>query len=289
MWSFTGNAAHTFGNLSWKSLQNDAHLTRVPPSIGLNTGGWLLRQKKNIYKRSNLTIVTPSEWLRGLAEQSPVFEGKKIVRIYNGINPEVFKPANKPECKRIMGFAPDSKVVMFSAEYLNKNNPWKGGTDLLEILSRMNKSVKGKINLLVLGKSKPKEIDNFSNFDVHYKGYVSNEREMCNYLNASDLFIYPTRADNLPNVLVESIASGTPCITFNVGGNSEIIIDGENGIVVEPFNFDDFARKALTLLDEEERLAEYSEKGLGLVRKRFQLKEMIDQYYQVFDEVKKKN
>jgi glycosyltransferase involved in cell wall biosynthesis len=90
-------------------------------------------------------------------------------------------------------------------------------------------------------------------------------------------------------VLVESIASGTPCITFNVGGNSEIIIDGENGIVVEPFNFDDFARKALTLLDEEERLAEYSEKGLGLVRKRFQLKEMIDQYYQVFDEVKKKN
>lgn len=46
MWSFTGNAAHTFGNTSWKELKNDPHLRKIEPSIGINTGSRLLKMKK---------------------------------------------------------------------------------------------------------------------------------------------------------------------------------------------------------------------------------------------------
>lgn len=50
MWSFTGNASHTFGNTSWKTLKNDAWLAKIPPSIGINTGAFLLRQKNPFTK-----------------------------------------------------------------------------------------------------------------------------------------------------------------------------------------------------------------------------------------------
>jgi glycosyltransferase involved in cell wall biosynthesis len=90
MWSFTGNAAHTFGDESWKQLRNSGSLISIYPSIGINTGKYLLRQKQRIYSNSNITIATPSKWLYTLANQSPVFKTKKVVHINNGVDINIF-------------------------------------------------------------------------------------------------------------------------------------------------------------------------------------------------------
>ena len=92
MWAFTANAAHTFGDRSWKQLKSGAHERRSFPSVGLNTGSWLLQRKKNIYAGSNLTVVAPSKWLYALASEAPVFAGKRIVRIPNGLDTKIFQP-----------------------------------------------------------------------------------------------------------------------------------------------------------------------------------------------------
>ena len=49
MWSFTGNAAHTFGDESWRTLDSSPSLKKIYPSIGLDTGKTLLRKKARIY------------------------------------------------------------------------------------------------------------------------------------------------------------------------------------------------------------------------------------------------
>jgi glycosyltransferase involved in cell wall biosynthesis len=289
MWSFTGNASHTFGNMSWKHLKNDPVLKKIPPSIGINTGSWLLRQKKRIYQNANLTIITPSEWLRILAMQSPVFEGKKIHQIYNGIDPTIFFQQPKSIAKQKLNLVNNCKTIMFSSHFLDKNNPWKGGMDLLNILGKINSITNEKINLLILGEGKPAELDNFSNFNLFYKGYVEEEEILNDCLNAADLFIYPTRADNLPNVLIESIACGTPCITFDIGGNNEIIQHGFNGIIIEPFRFDDFAASTLELLRNEAQLSVFSANCTDLTKRRFVINTMIDQYYSVFQQMLEEN
>jgi glycosyltransferase involved in cell wall biosynthesis len=282
MWSFTGNASHTFGNMSWKELKNDAALKKIPPSIGINTGAFLLRQKKRVYGRSELSIVTPSKWLFNLAAQSPVFSGKKIYQVYNGIDPRVFFPGNKQEARKKLNIVPGEPVIIFISHFLTRNNPWKGGRDLLEILGRINEVAGRKITLLMLGEGTHSDLATFSNLDIVYTGYVHNDADLRDCLQAADLFIYPTRADNLPNVLVESVACGTPCITFDIGGSTEIVRHDFNGLIIEPFNFNKFAADALALLGDEKRLAQFSSNCLSVTRENFLLPKMVDAYYGIF-------
>lgn len=286
MWSFTGNAAHTFGNTSWKEMKNDRSLIKVPPSIGINTGAFLLKLKRKIYNQSDLTIVTPSLWLKKLADQSPVFEGKKVIQVYNGVEASVFFKKNKELCRLALGLPTDVKTIMFSAESISIKNAWKGGEMLLNILKKINDLTKEKLNLLVLGNGEMKEITAFENFTVFHQGYVSSAEVMSNCLNAADVFIYPSKADNLPNVLVESISCGTPCVTFDIGGCSEIIEDGKNGYVIKPFNFDEFAIKVIGLLNNEDKLSTFSSNCIDIAKEKFRLEDMADQYFSLFTTLK---
>ena len=108
---------------------------------------------------------------------------------------------------------------------------------------------------------------------------------MVKCLSAADLFIYPTRADNLANVLIESIACGTPCITFDIGGNNEIIKHNFNGLIIPPFDFDKFATSTLALLNDKVRLIEYSTNCLSIVRNYFRLNTMVKSYYDLFQKI----
>lgn len=279
MWSFTGNAAHTFGDTSWKELKNSPHLTKIYPSIGLNTGRMLLQQKKGIYRRSDLTIVTPSKWLSSLARQSPVFEGKQIVQINNGVDLDVFKICDRNAARAILGIPADAKVLMFSAEQL-KGNIWKGGKDLVEVLRISCGKIAGKVHLLVVGAGELESVNELPNVVVHTTGYVRDEKVMASYLSASDVFVYPTRADNLPNVLIEAIACGTPCVTFNIGGCQEIIRNGFNGTVVEPFQLSEMADAIVRLVSREDNAMR--ENARHHAEEHFSLSSMGEQYHSLF-------
>jgi len=267
-------------------MKSDKSLIKIPPSIGINTGAFLLKLKRKIYNQSDITIVTPSLWLKKLADQSPVFEGKKIIHIYNGVEEAVFFKKNKQTSRLALGLPTDVKTIMFSAESISIKNAWKGGGMLLEILKKINELTKKKINLLVLGHGEMKELDLLKNFKVFHQGYVSSAEVMNNCLNAADVFIYPTKADNLPNVLVESISCGTPCVTFDIGGCSEIIKDGKNGYIIKPFNFNEFAIKAIELLNNEDKLSTFSSNCIDIAKEKFRLKDMADDYFDLFTTIK---
>lgn len=284
MWSFTGNASHTFGNMSWKEMKNDDSLKKIPPAIGINTGAWLLRQKKKIYSKSALSIVTPSRWLYNLAAQAPVFSGKKIYQVYNGIDPNVFFAGEKRAAKQKFNIDPTAPVIIFVSHFLTRNNPWKGGNDLLEILSRINKLATRKITLLMLGEGRHQDLAGFTNLDIVYTGYLHGDEAVRERLQAADLFIYPTRADNLPNVLVESIACGTPCITFDIGGNAEIIKHDYNGIIIPAFHFDAFAAETIALLNDDTKRSQLSANCLAHTQENFLLNTMVSEYYRIFEE-----
>jgi len=284
MWSFTANAVHTFGNMSWKNLRNDRHLTRIPPSIGINTGSLLLRQKKKIYDDADLTIVTPSLWLKELAMQSPVFTNTPVHHIYNGVDTALYKPLDKQAVKQRLGIPPDRPTILFSSHFLTNDNPWKGGRDLVEILRRLNALTDRDLCFLAVGSGRMDELSAFPRLDIRYTGYLHGERDMIDCLNGADLLIYPTRADNLPNVLVESIACGTPAITFDIGGNKEIITHGQNGIIIPPFDLDAFAKSTLALLGDPEKRKQYSANGLVKAKEQFDCRIMTDRYYRLFQQ-----
>lgn len=282
MWSFTGNSAHTFGNMSWKYMSNDHALTKISPTIGINAGAWLLRQKRSVYTDSNITVVCPSGWLQELALQSPVFEGKQVLLIYNGLDTNIFTPGDKTAARRKLGLDPHRKTVMFSARFLGKTNIWKGGADLEAILRHIDRLATEKINFLAVGEGRLDDPTPFHNLEVHYKNYVRGEENMVDCYNASDLFIYPTRADNLPNSLVESIACGVPAVTFDIGGNKEIIEHDRNGIILPPFDLEAFATHTLDLLHDDDRRTAFSKYGRDLACSTFDMYTMARQYFDLY-------
>lgn len=281
MWSFSGNAAHTFNDLSWRTLQNSNHLTKIYPSIEINTGAWLLKQKKSIYKKSNITLVTPSRWLEKIAKESPVFEDKEVLHINNGIDLNVFRPIPKAALRKSLGLPVDEPVIMFSAEFM-KNNPWKGGVDLFTILSLVNENTQTKIHMVVTGEGEINWENSFSNLVIHKKGYIGSEELMAHYLSACDIFLYPTRADNLPNSLIEAIGCGTPCVTFDVGGCPEIIVDNVNGRVISKNNYSAAAQAVLDLLLDPEKLQKFSINARSYAEENFSLHAMGQSYHTLF-------
>jgi glycosyltransferase involved in cell wall biosynthesis len=71
--------------------------------------------------------------------------------------------------------------------------------------------------------------DNIDGVNVESLGYVDHERTKILAYNAADVFVHPARVDNLPNVVMEAIACGTPVIGLPVGGVPEMVRHGQTG------------------------------------------------------------
>lgn len=185
----------------------------------------LIQHKKRIISKiNNLTIVTPSKWLMKEAQRSEVFEGRPVVHIPYGLDPEIFKLKDKLFCREKLDLPKDKKIILFVADSLGK---YRKGYDFLkkafEMLSVEN------IFLCAVGATDNKEPDSISNL-VEF-GSVSDERTMCDIYNAADVFVIPSLMDNLPNTVLESIMCGTPVIGFPVGGIKDMIQNGQNGFL----------------------------------------------------------
>lgn len=285
MWPFVGNAAHTFGDESWKQLKSSKEEIKIYPHIGLNRGKQLLKRKRRIYKKSNLHVVVPSRWLYNLVKQSPVFENKPIHRIVHGLDLESFKPKDKASCRRALGIPGNAKVLMFSSSDDLVKSPWKGGQLLVDILTAIDSRVDNQIETLVLGKGHLTALSHLKNLNLHQMGYINNEELISLLLSAADLFIYPTRADSLGLVLVESIACGTPCITFDIGGCRDVIESDISGYRIEPFDTKNFADKTVELLNDREKRERLSVSSREFAGEHFSLEDMASAYYQLFQKI----
>jgi glycosyltransferase involved in cell wall biosynthesis len=79
-------------------------------------------------------------------------------------------------------------------------------------------------------------------------------------------------------VVIESIASGTPALVFNVGGCPEIIEDGKNGYVIPAFDVALFAQKAIGLLQNPQLLNTFAKNGEQIAAQKFSLGLMAHDY-----------
>ena len=84
-------------------------------------------------------------------------------------------------------------------------------------------SVLYNVESLVFGNDKELEIN------ARFFGKINDEEKLALLYSAADLFILPSKEDNLPNVMLESIACGTPVIGFDIGGLSDVIKNYKTG------------------------------------------------------------
>ncbi|MBC7485833.1 MAG: glycosyltransferase [Cytophagaceae bacterium] len=282
MWAFTANGAHTFGDDSWKELKAAKGESKIYPTIGLPLGNWLIKRKQRLFKDVDFTVVVPSTWMYDMAVQSPVLAGKKIVRIPHGIDLSVFKPMNKEAMKEKYGIPRDAKTIAFIAQKL-KGNFFKGGSDLYDILKHLNEQTTFPIHLLLMGEDSMPELNDFKNLIIHPMGYVKEEEKMVEILNATDVFVYPTRADNFPLVLLEAIACGLPVVTYDVGGCSDIVKANISGYLIRYSEPAEMSQKVSYLLLNNLLRADMIKKSRKFCVQNFLDKSISKSYITIFE------
>lgn len=179
------------------------------------------RQLKNKLKHwskyKNFRIVTPSRWLGNCVKNSTVFKGHDITICPNVLDTDIFKPINKQVAREILGIHTSKTLILFGA--VNINCEYKGWPYLRKALQQLPQD---KYSCVVFGEKNEavcKQID----LGINFLGYLSDVYSLMIVYNACDVFVIPSLADNYPNVLLESLACGLPCVGFDIGGIPDLI------------------------------------------------------------------
>lgn len=186
-----------------------------------------------IHKKNNIHIVTLSSWLKRYSESSSSFGRYPHYLIPNGLNFDNYPFLNKEQVKREKDIDNKLKTILFIAD--NIENHRKGFDILLAAINKLNIT---NFNLISIGGKKISVNEKINH--LHYEK-ITDASELNKIYSAADLTILPSREDNLPNVMLESFANGTPIISFNNGGMTEHIKNGENGILIKDINPDALA------------------------------------------------
>ncbi|NIJ45426.1 glycosyltransferase involved in cell wall biosynthesis [Wenyingzhuangia heitensis] len=178
--------------------------------------------KKSIYNNiKNGAIITPSNWLYKESIKRNMFKWFFYYEIANSIPSSYFKTKDRNVLRERHNIASNIITLLFVSSDLKDKN--KGFDLLLEALECIKKD---NIQLLIVGDG---DVSVFNKYQILNFGYISKDEEMINIFNMADIFILPSRDENLPNVLLESLACGTPVVSFNIGGMPQYIKIGING------------------------------------------------------------
>lgn len=195
---------------------------------------WNFERKRKIWKGWQPTLVCPSGWMQETAQASPIAQDWPKVTIGNTLDTAVFDVMDRAEARRKTDLPGERRIVLFGAAR-SDDDPRKGFDLLREALDRMDDREKARTLLVTFGGAK---VDRGEWCGIGYRslGSVKDEGVLAALYNAADVFVAPSRQDNLPNTMVEALSCGTPCVGFDIGGLGDIVADPVHGQLVPAFD-----------------------------------------------------
>jgi glycosyltransferase involved in cell wall biosynthesis len=279
MWAFTGHCSYSYDCNKWKTGCGKCPYPNTPPKIKRDNTALEWKLKNWIYNNSNLSIISPSKWLADEAKKS-MLNKFPIHHIPHGIDIQAYQPLDKEKCRELLGIPINKKVLLFVAQRFNDER--KGGDLLLKSLAKLPESLKKDTILLILG-NETEKISQLTDITSLNLGYISSDRLKSIAYSAADLFLFPTRADNQPLVLQESMACGTPMVSFNIGGVSELVRHNITGYLASPENIDEFNKGIIALLEDEKLREKMGENCRKIAVEEYNLDLQVKRYVQLYN------
>lgn len=224
-WALTGHCTHfdAIGCMKWKTGCFECPLLhqQYKSLIWDKSFDNYKLKKKYFTSITNLTIVPVSEWLSSIVSDSFLGRYPRTV-IRNGIDLSTFTPR---ECSK--AFREGLKVPTSKPIALGVSSAWDDEKGLAEFNRLADDD---SLRIVLVGVQK--RIVSKINPRIIAIPMVSNPVVLSYYYSLADVFVNPTYNDSYPTVNMESMACGTPVVTYNTGGSPEMISE-KTGCVVE--------------------------------------------------------
>lgn len=224
-WPLTGHCAHfdECGCMKWKTgCGGCEQLHRYPISWFFDRSEEAWRDKKRLYNmHKNLHIVTPSDWLLGLVRQS-ILKDKPAVRIYNGIDHNIFKP-DIPGFRAKHGLG-DEYVIL---------SVYKNDIRSIDLYNNIAARLGGNERLAVIGL--PLELIDRLDKRIIAEPYL-NKYDLAKAYSGADVFLNTTTEESFGLVIAEVLFCGTPAVVCDRTAIPEVVGSSECGEILHEFS-----------------------------------------------------
>ncbi|NUO78597.1 glycosyltransferase [candidate division KSB1 bacterium] len=254
----------------------------VHPSIEVDTTAFLWRTKARIYQHSDMTIVTPSEWMADMARRSPLLNRFAIHCIPHGLDTKMFKPISKSSARQTLGIPLDVKVILFSAFEIFHDR--KGSVYLFEALQRLVEEGRKDFLLVTVGNDRV-NLGAKYRFPIHNVGLIKDEKVMALSYNAADLYAGPSLAEAFGLVYMEAMACATPVIAFNCTAVPEVVRHMQSGYLARVKDVDDLTHGLRLLLNDDVLREKFSRQCRELVEREYTLELQARRYIDLYEHV----
>jgi sugar transferase (PEP-CTERM/EpsH1 system associated) len=211
----------------------------------------------------------------------------RISRIINGVDSVRFHPGSDRSLLP-PGFAPPGTVVIGTVGRLEKV---KDQPNLVRAFIRLVESVpeaRQRLRLVIIGEGSLRaEMESLLN-EAGWRdlAWLPGARDdVPELLQTLDLFVLPSQAEGISNTILEAMACGLPVVATAVGGNAELVVDGETGRLVPASDPEALAAAIHEYVDAPERMLTHGAAGRRRIEEQFSMEAMVAAYLKVYDAV----
>jgi glycosyltransferase involved in cell wall biosynthesis len=253
----TGYCTYALGCERFREACGECPQLDLPyPGLTRDTTSRLLAMKKAAVANSNFNLLIHTKYLAGF--YASTFVGSRpIEQIYYGVDTNTFRPMPR-EVQKDLGLPVTDRLTLglLHSDIMDRR---KGLLPLIEALQSLAERMPHRLRLLVIGHSSERALALATyNLEIATLPFLKDDDSLAKALNACDVLLYPTRADNLSLTCLNALACGVPVISSRVGGQPEAIREGVNGFLCEPDQLDQFVERIAQLAadgDLRQRLA----------------------------------
>ncbi len=217
-------------------------------------------------------------------------EKRKVRRVCNGVDMDRFSPSDcgKRELIPDLPFAVDDKILVVA---IGRMAAVKDPLNLVEAFCQLMSSapeLRDRVRLMMAGDG---ELRAPAQARLAQAGlsdivWLPGARDDVNrWLQVADVFVLPSLGEGISNTILEAMATGVPVIATDVGGNGELVVDGETGTLVPRANSSALAAALRAYIRDPSLRLRHGEAGRERCRREFSIAAMIGKYEAVYDEL----
>lgn len=258
-------SANSYGRIA-------AIINRVPVIIASERNMPEIGKDKNIYQLyidkvmaffSDI-IICNSQAAANILINKYNFKKKKILVVHNGINTDI----------SYTSVVRNSEIIIGTVCRLSPQKNLKLFLDMAKLLS----DLKSDLKFMIVGDGLLREdLEKYSEFlGIRHKIiFMGEQHNVFDLLQKISIFINTSSYEGLSNAIMEAMLIGLPVVATDVGGNSELITNGETGFLCKPDNLEEIVEKVMYLINNKEIAEKMGEKGRKKIIYEFDSNKMI--------------